>query len=35
MSSIKFDKLKIMDSVSEKESEKSILKHSNDIFVEI
>ena len=34
-SSFKLDKLKIMDSVSERESEKSIQKHSNDVFVEI
>eukprot|EP00352_Strombidinopsis_acuminata_P002038 CAMPEP_0176386246 /NCGR_PEP_ID=MMETSP0126-20121128/35804_1 /TAXON_ID=141414 ORGANISM="Strombidinopsis acuminatum, Strain SPMC142" /NCGR_SAMPLE_ID=MMETSP0126 /ASSEMBLY_ACC=CAM_ASM_000229 /LENGTH=138 /DNA_ID=CAMNT_0017753107 /DNA_START=267 /DNA_END=683 /DNA_ORIENTATION=- len=35
MDKIKLDKLKLTDSVSEKQSEKSIVKLSNDIFVEM
>ena len=34
-SSIPLDKLRLTDSVSEKESEKSIIKCSHDMFVEI
>eukprot|EP00347_Sterkiella_histriomuscorum_P011909 403370632 len=33
--SLKLDKIKLTDSISEKDSEKSIQKHSNDVFVEI
>lgn len=35
MSQIPLDKLRLTDSVSEKDSEKSIVKMSHDIFVEI
>jgi len=35
MDKIKLDKLRLTDSVSEKQSEKSIVKLSNDIFVEM
>ena len=35
VSSIPLDKLRLTDSVSEKESEKSIIKCSHDMFVEI
>jgi len=35
VSSIPLDKLRLTDSVSEKESEKSIVKCSHDMFVEI
>ena len=34
-SSLHLDKLKLTDSISEKESEKSIQKDTNDIFVEV
>ena len=35
ISNIPLDKLRLTDSVSEKESEKSIIKCSNDMFIEI
>jgi hypothetical protein len=35
VSHIPLDKLRLTDSVSEKESEKSIVRCSNDMFVEI
>lgn len=35
MAQIPFDKLKLLDSVTEKDSEKSIVKCSHDMFVEI
>ena len=35
VSQIPLDKLRLTDSVSEKDSEKSIVKMSHDIFVEI
>ena len=35
VSQIPLDKLRLTDSVSEKESEKSIVKCSHDMFVEI
>ena len=35
MSKIPLEKLKLVDSVSEKDSERSIKKPTNDIFIEI